>query len=62
MALSLADHGYVLETGRVVLDQPAASLLQDERVQHFYLGLHKDKTPVTPGLARAQRAERRWTR
>src|SRR5579883_524840 len=61
MALALAHHGYVLETGRVVLDQPAAHLLQDERVQHFYLGLHKDNAPVAPGLARPRRAERRWT-
>ncbi len=29
MALSLAHHGYVLETGKVVLAQPAAQLLQD---------------------------------
>ena len=41
MALSIAHHGYVLETGKVVLDQPAAQLLQDENVRKFYLGLHE---------------------
>ncbi len=40
MALSVADHGYVLETGRVVLDKPAAALLADDDVREFYLGLH----------------------
>ena len=40
MALSIADHGYVMETGRVVLDKPAAALLKDDDVREFYLGLH----------------------
>jgi len=40
MALSIAHHGYVMETGRVVLDKPAAALLQDDDVREFYLGLH----------------------
>jgi branched-chain amino acid transport system ATP-binding protein len=40
MALSIASHGYVLETGKVVLDKPAADLLADEDVREFYLGLH----------------------
>lgn len=37
-ALKLADRGYVLETGSVALEGPAAELLQDERVQDAYLG------------------------
>ena len=40
MALSIASHGYVMETGRVVLDKPAAQLLRDDDVREFYLGLH----------------------
>jgi branched-chain amino acid transport system ATP-binding protein len=38
MALSIADHGYVLESGRVVLDGPGRALLDDERVRRAYLG------------------------
>jgi branched-chain amino acid transport system ATP-binding protein len=38
MALSIADHGYVLESGRIVLDGPGQALLGDERVQRAYLG------------------------
>ena len=38
MALSVADTGYVLETGRVVLSGPARELLDDERVRAAYLG------------------------
>jgi len=39
MALSIASHGYVMETGKVVMDGPAAKLLADEDVREFYLGL-----------------------
>ena len=37
-ALKVADRGYVLETGRVVLSGSAGELLQDERVRKAYLG------------------------
>ena len=40
MALSIADYGYVMETGKIVLDGDAAKLRQDEDIQEFYLGLH----------------------
>ena len=39
MALQIADHGYVLETGRVAMDRSAAELLEDQDVREFYLGL-----------------------
>ncbi|MEZ2295255.1 ABC transporter ATP-binding protein [Variovorax sp. RCC_210] len=38
-ALSVADVGYVLETGAIALGGPAAQLLRDERVKAAYLGL-----------------------
>jgi branched-chain amino acid transport system ATP-binding protein len=37
-ALRLASRGYVLETGRVVLEDSASSLLQNEEVKKAYLG------------------------
>jgi branched-chain amino acid transport system ATP-binding protein len=37
-ALELGDYGYVIETGRVVLADAAASLLQNEKVKEAYLG------------------------
>jgi branched-chain amino acid transport system ATP-binding protein len=39
MALTIAQHGYVLENGRIVLDGTAASLRDNEDVKEFYLGL-----------------------
>jgi branched-chain amino acid transport system ATP-binding protein len=40
MALSIASHGYVIETGKVVMDDPAEKLLANDDVKEFYLGLH----------------------
>ncbi|HHU71692.1 MAG TPA: ABC transporter ATP-binding protein [Clostridiales bacterium] len=37
-ALSIADRGYVLETGNIVLEGSASSLLNDESVKKAYLG------------------------
>ena len=39
MALSIADHGYVLEHGRVVRDGPGADLVADKDIREFYLGI-----------------------
>jgi branched-chain amino acid transport system ATP-binding protein len=38
LALRLADRGYVMETGRIVLEDAASALLADERVREAYLG------------------------
>jgi branched-chain amino acid transport system ATP-binding protein len=40
MALSIADRGYVMETGKVVLEGPAQELLHNEMVVEAYLGGH----------------------
>ena len=42
MALSIATTGYIMETGKVVMDGPADKLLKDADVKEFYLGLHGD--------------------
>jgi branched-chain amino acid transport system ATP-binding protein len=39
VALRFADYGYILETGRVVMDGAAPELAQNEDVKEFYLGL-----------------------
>jgi len=41
MALALANYGYVMENGKIVLDGPAEKLREDEDVKEFYLGLSK---------------------
>ncbi|WP_416896850.1 MAG: ABC transporter ATP-binding protein [Minwuia sp.] len=50
MALKTAKFGYVLEVGRIVLEDTCEKLLQKEDIQEFYLGV-KDE---------GARGERRW--
>ena len=46
MALSIANYGYVLQTGQVVLDGSARSLRDNELVQQAYLGEMQLKAPT----------------
>jgi branched-chain amino acid transport system ATP-binding protein len=39
MALSIADRGYVLETGRIILEGSSDELLRNDRIKTAYLGL-----------------------
>lgn len=38
LSLSIANRGYVLQTGKIVLSGKATDLINDERLQHAYLG------------------------
>ncbi|MGA7826546.1 MAG: ABC transporter ATP-binding protein [Geobacteraceae bacterium] len=40
-ALKIADRGYVLETGKVILEESASDLLENKEVQRAYLGREK---------------------
>ena len=41
VALKNSDYGYIIETGRVMLDGTAESLLNDDKVKELYLGISK---------------------
>ncbi len=41
MALSVAQHGYIMKTGEIVLDRSAAEMMADDQVKRFYLGLNE---------------------
>jgi branched-chain amino acid transport system ATP-binding protein len=41
-ALELCDRGYVLDTGRIVLDGPYQTLMNDDRVRRSYLGMSEE--------------------
>lgn len=43
LALRVADYGYVLQTGRIILHGPAADLLRDPRIRDAYLGGEKQR-------------------
>jgi branched-chain amino acid transport system ATP-binding protein len=50
MALNAADRGYVLENGRIVMQDTCARLREKEDIREFYLGMKEDGV----------RSERRW--
>jgi branched-chain amino acid transport system ATP-binding protein len=52
MALAVGDYGYVLENGRIVLEDSCERLREKEDVKEFYLGMRD------AGV----RGERRWKR
>ncbi len=60
MALSIASHGYVLETGKVVMDKPARELLEDDDVKEFYLGLHEGEGGTSFRDIKHYKRRKRW--
>lgn len=51
VALSVADYGYVMELGRIVMADDAHTLANSKDVQEFYLGISEEDN---------QRGQRRW--
>jgi branched-chain amino acid transport system ATP-binding protein len=60
MALDIAEHGYVVETGKVVMDKPSAALKQDEDVKEFYLGLQKEGEAKSFREVKHYKRRKRW--
>ena len=59
MALSIADHGFIIETGKIVMDKPASELLKDDDVREFYLGL-SDEDVQSFAAVKHYRRKKRW--
>ncbi len=60
MALSIADYGYIMETGKVVMDGPSQKLLGDEDVKEFYLGLHGEGERKSFRDVKHYKRRKRW--
>jgi branched-chain amino acid transport system ATP-binding protein len=60
MALSIADYGYIMETGKVVMDGHPRKLLDDEDVQEFYLGLHAEGKRKSFREVKHYKRRKRW--
>ena len=60
MALSIAHHGYVLETGKVVKEGSAADLLSDADIREFYLG-RSDSGRRSFRDVKSYRRKKRWS-
>ncbi|HZJ62918.1 MAG TPA: ABC transporter ATP-binding protein [Kofleriaceae bacterium] len=60
MALELAQHGYVLDNGKVVLDGPSHALKDDPDVQEFYLGTGAAAESKSYRDVKLYRRRKRW--
>jgi branched-chain amino acid transport system ATP-binding protein len=60
LALEVADHGYVMENGRIVLEGPADSLRQNSDIKEFYLGLNEAGTRKSYRDTKNYRRRKRW--
>ncbi len=59
-ALTLADHGYVMEGGRVVLEAPAEQLRANEDIREFYLGVSHSGERKSYQHIKHYRRRKRW--
>jgi len=60
VALDIADYGYVMENGRIVLEGPAADLKSNEDVREFYLGLNLEGERKSYRDVKHYRRRKRW--
>ena len=60
LALALAEHGYVIETGRIVLEGAAEALAQNSDVKEFYLGLNDVGSRKSYRDTKRYRRRKRW--
>jgi branched-chain amino acid transport system ATP-binding protein len=59
-ALSIADYGYVIENGRVVLSGPAETLSNNDDVQEFYMGLSTTGSKKNYHEVKHYRRRKQW--
>jgi len=59
MALKYAHYGYILESGRIVMDGPAAELRENPDVKEFYLGMSEEGRKSFRDV-RSYRRRKRW--
>ena len=60
MALSIAQHGYVLEAGKIVMDKSAEALRDDEDVREFYLGFRTEGRAKSLRDVKHYKRRKRW--
>ena len=59
VALKYADYGYILESGRIMLDGPAKALAENKDVKEFYLGMSTEGRKSFRDM-KSYRRRKRW--
>lgn len=60
MALAVAEYGYIMENGKIVLDGPSKKLMENEDVKEFYLGIKEDKERKSFADVKHYKRRKRW--
>jgi branched-chain amino acid transport system ATP-binding protein len=60
VALSISDHAYVMENGRIVLEGPAETVKENEDIKEFYLGLSNVGKRKSYRDVKHYRRRKRW--
>jgi branched-chain amino acid transport system ATP-binding protein len=60
MALAVAQHGYVMETGRIVLEGDVQSLRDNSDIREFYLGLNEVGSRKSYRDVKHYKRRKRW--
>jgi len=59
VALKYADYGYILESGRIMMDGPAKALAENKDVKEFYLGMSSEGRKSFRDM-KSYRRRKRW--
>ncbi len=60
VALSISHHGFVMENGRIVMEDTSVSLMQNEDIKEFYLGLSSGGARKNYRDVKHYRRRKRW--
>jgi len=60
MALNIARHGYIMENGRIVMDDPCDKLKKNEDVMEFYLGITEEGGKKSFADVKHYKRRKRW--
>ncbi len=60
MALQIAHYGYVMENGKIVMEGPAADLVENPDIKEFYLGMAASGAAKSYRDVKSYRRRKRW--
>jgi branched-chain amino acid transport system ATP-binding protein len=60
LALSVAEYGYIMENGKIVLDGPSGKLVENDDVKEFYLGLSEVGGKKSYRQVKHYKRRKRW--
>jgi branched-chain amino acid transport system ATP-binding protein len=59
-ALGIAHFGYVMENGKIVMEDAAANLRENPDVKEFYLGINDEETKKSYAEVKHYKRRKRW--